>query len=422
MTTTTKNSQIYDLLGVGFGPSNIALAIAMSEECVSGQRIDSIFLEKQSGFAWHESMLLPNTRMQVSFLKDLATLRNPSSRFTFLNYLHEKNRLQDFINLKTFFPSRREFSDYLAWAAAQFGENCVYGEKVIEVLPELRGENVVHLRIRSIDYNGMRHERVARNLIVSVGGMPNIPEKFLSLAEDSRVFHSSQYLKGIKAHGGAKHIALLGAGQSAAEIFMNLQQLPSCPKVDLLMRGHAIKSSDDSPFVNEIFNAEFVDFAFNHPHQNLELLREFKHTNYAAPDLALIENIFNILYEQKVSGEHRNRLLNRREITRVEASRDGIRLTMIDMDTHREIAYDYDAVILCTGYTRDSHKTLLAPISNYLENFAVTRNYRLKTAANFLPAIFLQGACEASHGISDTLLSVIATRASEICSALSVTN
>ena len=63
-------------------------------------------------------MLLEQAHMQVSFLKDLATLRNPTSRFTFINYLHEKGRLQDFINLKTFFPSRHEFNDYLAWAAS----------------------------------------------------------------------------------------------------------------------------------------------------------------------------------------------------------------------------------------------------------------------------------------------------------------
>lgn len=112
--------QIHDLIGVGFGPSNIALAIALDEKRQKGHFVDALFIEKQPGFVWHRNMLLDNAHMQISFLKDLATLRNPSSRFTFLNYLHEKQRLQDFINLKTFFPSRHEFNDYLGWAAAQF--------------------------------------------------------------------------------------------------------------------------------------------------------------------------------------------------------------------------------------------------------------------------------------------------------------
>ena len=60
--------------------------------------------------------------MQVSFLKDLVTLRNPAARFSFLTYLHERTRLVDFINHKTLFPTRVEFHDYLEWAAAEFAD------------------------------------------------------------------------------------------------------------------------------------------------------------------------------------------------------------------------------------------------------------------------------------------------------------
>ena len=142
----------HDLIGIGFGPSNIALAIALDEKRQAGRRFDAMFIERQPRFGWHAGMLLDNTHMQISFLKDLATLRNPSSRFTFINYLHEKRRLPDFINLKTFYPSRQEFNDYLAWAAAQFDDRTAYGEDVIEVLPEKggheRGYEVTQLRVR----------------------------------------------------------------------------------------------------------------------------------------------------------------------------------------------------------------------------------------------------------------------------------
>ena len=127
--------QIHDLIGIGFGPSNIALAITLEEKKQEGFNVDAFFIEKQPRFAWHANMMLDNTHMQISFLKDLATLRNPSSHFTFINYLHQKQRLQDFINLKTFFPSRHEFNDYLEWAAAHFDDRCAYGEEVLEVLP-----------------------------------------------------------------------------------------------------------------------------------------------------------------------------------------------------------------------------------------------------------------------------------------------
>jgi L-ornithine N5-oxygenase len=78
--------QIHPLIGIGFGPSNIALAIALKERESASGSLQPVFIEKQPRFAWHRDMLLEQAHMQVSFLKDLATLRNPTSRFTFINY------------------------------------------------------------------------------------------------------------------------------------------------------------------------------------------------------------------------------------------------------------------------------------------------------------------------------------------------
>ncbi|MGC4060238.1 MAG: lysine N(6)-hydroxylase/L-ornithine N(5)-oxygenase family protein [Aquabacterium sp.] len=414
---------IHDLIGIGFGPSNIALAIALQEQREHGQHVDALFIEKQANFAWHKNMLLDGTHMQISFLKDLATLRNPASKYTFLNYLHEKQRLQDFINLKTFFPSRFEFSDYLAWAAGKFNDVCAYGEEVIEVIPEKRGNEVALLRVRSRDQNGAEQERLTRHLVVSIGGMPNIPDGFKHLRQDERVFHSSNYLQEIARHPNAQRIAVVGAGQSASEIFMDLHGRPGMPKVDLIMRARSIKPSDDSPFVNEIFNADFIDFVYSRPDADrTALLEEFWHTNYAAPDLALIEKIFDVFYQQKIGAEERHRFLRRHEVTSTRADQEGIHLTLLDMNQQREHSATYDAVILATGYRRDRHKSLLAPLSPYLQDFAVDRHYRLRAHPQFLPAVFLQGACETSHGLSDTLLSVTASRTGEIGQALVAAN
>jgi L-ornithine N5-oxygenase len=410
---------IHDLIGIGFGPSNIALAIALEELRQAGQPVDALFIEKQPGFAWHRDMLLGGTHMQISFLKDLVTLRNPRSRFTFVNYLHEKNRLQDFINLKTFFPSRHEFNDYLAWAASHFDDRCVYGEDVVEVLPERRGSEVSLLRVRSRDAAGQVQERLARNLVVGVGGAPNIPECFRPLARDPRVFHSSRYLRHMAGHPQAGRVAVVGAGQSAAEIFMNLHELPQAPRVDLVMRARSIRPSDDSPFVNEIFNADFVDQVYGRTSdERAALLDEFWRTNYAAPDLALIERIFDVLYQQKVRSEQRHRFLRRHEVRSARAAGDGVHLTLLDLNRDRESTVRYDAVVLATGYRRDLHRHLLEPLAPYLGSFDVDRDYRVRARPGFRPAIFLQGACEATHGLSDTLLSITAVRTAEIGAAL----
>lgn len=410
---------IHDLIGVGFGPSNVALAIALEEKRHGGKPLDAVFIERQPSFAWHPHMLLDQAHMQISFLKDLATLRNPTSRFTFVNYLHEKGRLTDFINLKSFFPSRHEFNDYLGWAASQFEDACRYGEEVFEVLPEKQGGEVPLLRVRSRDESGRVQERMARNLVVSIGGTPNIPESFRALRGDARVFHSSSYLKDMARHPQARRVAIIGAGQSAAEIFMDLQGRPGAPQVDFVMRARSIRPSDDSPFVNEVFNADFTDYMYSRASdERAALLDEFSQTNYAVADLDLIQQIFKVFYDQKVTRGNRLRMLRQHDVRAVRAAADGIHLTLNDQDLGRESVVRYDAVVLATGYARDQHKDLLLPLAPYLGDFDVDRCYRLKGTPDFHPGIYLQGACEDSHGLSDTLLSVTSVRTGEIGNAL----
>lgn len=411
----------HDLIGIGFGPSNIALAIALQEH-PAARAFDMLFIERQPGFAWHPDMLLEHSHMQISFLKDLATLRNPTSRFTFINYLHEKQRLPEFINLKTFHPSRHEFNDYLAWAAAQFDDRCLYGEEVLEVLPVppvRHGDEVQQLKVRSRDAAGRLQERTARNLIVSIGGTPHIPEPFHGLRGDARVIHSSAYRSDIERLGRIAKVAVIGAGQSAAELFVDLQGRPGIAQVDLVMRARSMRPSDDSPFVNEIFNAGFVDHVFARPEaERRELLREFRHTNYACPDLALIEQIYKRQYEQQVRGDVRHRLLRHQRIQSAHATPDGIELSLLDLDASHEHRQRYDAVVLATGYERRQHRALLEPLQPFLHGFEVDRHYRLRTTPAFRPAVFLQGACEDTHGLSDTLLSITAVRTGEISNAL----
>ena len=112
------------------------------------------------------------------------------------------------------------------------------------------------------------------------------------------------------------------------------------------------------------------------------------------------------------------RFLRRHEIRGVHATVDGVHLTLSDQDTDRDSTSRYDAVVLATGYAREQHKALLTPLAPYLGDFSVDRHYRLGSTPDFHPAIFLQGACESSHGLSDTLLSVTSVRTGEIGNAL----
>src|SRR4051794_10016492 len=102
----------YDFVGVGFGPSNLALAVAAEE---LAPNLQGLFVERSRCFQWHPGMMLDGARMQISFLKDLATLRNPASQYTFLQYVKAKGRLERFVNINEFRLSRLEYGDYLRW-------------------------------------------------------------------------------------------------------------------------------------------------------------------------------------------------------------------------------------------------------------------------------------------------------------------
>ncbi|EGD00997.1 putative L-ornithine 5-monooxygenase, partial [Burkholderia sp. TJI49] len=112
----------------------------------------------------------------------------------FINYLFERGRLNEFVNLKNFYPTRVEFHDYLSWVANAFDDRVHYGEPVTAIEP-VRGSGgrIDALRVLSRDAAGHERQRVTRALSVGVGGTPAIPDAFAALGRD-RVIHSSSYL------------------------------------------------------------------------------------------------------------------------------------------------------------------------------------------------------------------------------------
>lgn len=84
-----------ELLALGAGPSNLALAVALEELAPADLASQSLLVEQHPDTTWQRGLLMPWTRSQVSFLKDLVTVRNPRSQFTFINYLHSAGRLSD---------------------------------------------------------------------------------------------------------------------------------------------------------------------------------------------------------------------------------------------------------------------------------------------------------------------------------------
>ena len=246
-----ENENIYDLICVGFGPASLAIAVALADKSAH-QRV--IYLERQPHFKWHGGMLLPDARMQISFLKDLATLRDPRSRFTFLNYLKCKGRLVAFTNLSTFLPLREEYNDYLTWCASYFDKAVHYGQEITSI-SAVKGKlpaKIQQWAVQSRNFlTGEMQTWQGRNVVIAIGGRPKIPQALAQPIPNSRIIHSSQYSTVVPQFLADKaktfQIAVIGSGQSAAEIFNDLQDRFKNTKAILYIGNIALRPSDDSP-------------------------------------------------------------------------------------------------------------------------------------------------------------------------------
>lgn len=91
--------------------------------------------------------------------------------------------------------------------------------------------------------------RLARHVVIAVGGRPVIPQIMQGL---KHIAHSSQFAYTIgqiqeRDPGRQLRFAVVGSGQSAAEIFNDLWERFPDAEVKLVIKGASLRPSDDSP-------------------------------------------------------------------------------------------------------------------------------------------------------------------------------
>ncbi|MGH8931561.1 MAG: lysine N(6)-hydroxylase/L-ornithine N(5)-oxygenase family protein [Egibacteraceae bacterium] len=413
---------VLDLLGIGFGPSNLALAIALDEHNRTGADIlRSCFFEKQPRFGWHRGMLIDDATMQVSFLKDLVTLRDPASDFSFLSYLHRKGRLLDFINHKILYPSRVEFHDYLEWAAGRVTDLVEYGSEVLDVHPVINGEAVTcfDVMVRRGGASGQVVAHRARNIVVAVGLEPRLPPG-VRLSE--RVWHNLDLLDRVETLAKAvcpRRFVVVGAGQSAAEVTEYLHRRFPDAQVCAVFARYGYAPADDTPFANRIFDPEAIDLYFDAPRDVKQRLFDYhRNTNYSVVDGELIDELYRRVYQEKVHGLQRLHIMNASRVIRGETTGEGVNVTVEYLPTGQRTVLESDALIYATGYRPVDTVRLLGEAGRLCLRdegmVRVTRDYRIVTSTPIQGGIYLQGGTEHAHGITSTLLSAAAVRSAEI--------
>jgi lysine N6-hydroxylase len=375
----------FDVVGAGLGPFNLSLA-ALVEPL---PELRARFFEAQPDFRWHCGIMVPGAQLQVSFLKDLVTLVDPSSPFSFLNYLAGEGRLYRFLIAHSDRCSRQEFERYYQWAAGQ--------------LKSVRWDHRVErvdLRDGLFEVTCAGAEPVAtRNLVVGSGRTPVLPPAAAALHGDT-VLHSGELCL-VRPALADKDVIVVGAGQSGAEVVSHLLSgdlgLPR--SLTWLCSRLGFLPLDDSPFTNEWFHPAYVDHFYG------------------------------------LSGERRRALLDGQRMASdgvselVDLARDGNRLvaSVHDDDTGELETHAADVVICATGY-RSEFPAYLDPLRGRLLDgdadsdgnggMRVRRDYSLDWDGPPDLGIYVQNAAERTHGIADPNLSLAAWRSARIVNAI----
>lgn len=428
MSTDLGSSRVHDLLGVGIGPFNMGLA------CLAEPLgLDAMFLDSRDGFAWHHGLMLDDATIQVPFLADLVTLADPTSPYSFLNYLKQIGRLYPFYIREDFQPLRAEYDAYCRWAAERVG-GLHWGREVVDVRREPReshddddcddDDKAPVYRVTAITREGTETYR-ARHLVLGIGTTPWTPIDPGPLDGRGTVaLHASDYLHRRQDLLSRGSVTVVGSGQSAAEIYHDLLSAAggAGPRVDWVTRSPRFFPMEYTKLTLEMTSPEYIDhFHRLPPDQRERMLRE-QRSLYKGINAELINEIHDLLYRRSVRGMDTGLLAAATALD--GAARDNgaspesgpaLRLDLHCVDTGRPWTHHTEGIVLATGYSPTTPR-FLDGIAHEIDRdergrYRVARDHTVDRAHSF---IHVQNAEEHTHGLTAPDLGMGAMRNSII--------
>ncbi|WP_433261030.1 lysine N(6)-hydroxylase/L-ornithine N(5)-oxygenase family protein [Actinosynnema sp. CS-041913] len=397
-------------LGVGVGPANLSLASLLHGH----PEVGNVFMDRRTAFGWHDGQQLPDARLQVSMLKDLVSLADPTNPFSFLSYLHDRGRIYHFINAQFDAVPRQEFRDYLKWASER-NPNVVHGEEVRSI--EFDGVFVVRTDQRTV---------TADNISVGVGLGPAVPafaRPFLGATQ----FHISDFVDRAVDLAG-KRVCVVGGGQSGAEAFLDLinREPRDAPRrISWITRRRNYLPIDDSPFTNDFYMPDHSDyFAGLDPAARARFTTEQALSSDGISESTLRDIYQRVYVRRFVEGRHDQiALFPHREVFDVQpGARDGWSLRMRHRD-HPGVPgqLDVDVVVWATGFS-PATMSFLDPIAHRIDRegdeFRIDDQFAVRWDGPPGRDIFLHNAAMRQRGLPDRNLSLIAWRSRRIVDRL----
>lgn len=378
----------YDFIGIGLGPYNLGLA------CLTAplDELDGLFLEARTDVSWHPGMMLDGTRLQTPFLADLVTLADPTSPYSFLAYLKESGRMYSFYIRESFYPLRREYSDYCRWAAAKL-PNVRFGHPVTEVTHDGDGY-VVHA-------GGATFR--TRRLVLGTGTPPHVPAACRDLGGDP--VHNSRYLEHRDALRAKQSVTIIGSGQSAAEIYRDLlgDQETHGYRLNWVTRSPRFFPLEYTKLTLEMTSPDYVDYFHALPEQRRYALETEQKGLFKGINSDLINEIYDELYARSLNGPVPTRLITNTSLESASYDPDAgtYTLGLRHAEQERDFELVTEGLVLATGY----HYTVpafLEPVRDRIRwdsrgRYDVARNYTIDHAGG---EIFLQNAATHAHSIT----------------------
>jgi L-ornithine N5-oxygenase len=418
-----RSGEPSDVVCVGFGPAGIALATAIEDALEAEEDAPSaVFLDRAASSAWQPDMLLQGTDIQHHFLRDFATPRNPRSRVTFANYLREQGRLFPFC-LFGARVGRIEWSQYVEWTAGEVTLPVHYRHDVLRIEPVVENGAIERLLVVARDLDsGLARQLVARNVVLSLGQLPSVPPLFQPLLGQA-VFHSHTFLRSIRRFRpeDAPTLAVVGAGQNAGEIILDLAHRFPASTIYSVARNSGFRTYDLGHFSNQVYFPEETDYFHGLSRAGREtVFEDVRLTNYSSVDPDVSSALYLLTYEERLLGRERIHMLRRVQPVDAREENGRYRLVLEEVYRGERQELDVDAIVLCTGFREQRFPALLEGLRPYLRldeggDLHVSRAYRVATDGRLQARIYLNGMTEWRHGISNaTSFSMTALRAQEI--------
>ncbi|MCM3747842.1 lysine N(6)-hydroxylase/L-ornithine N(5)-oxygenase family protein [Paenibacillus pasadenensis] len=411
-----------DVLGVGIGPFNLGLAALLERV----PETKALFLERKPQFDWHPGMLIEGTTLQVPFFADLVTMADPTHPLSYLNYLHEHGRLYHFYFLEKFQIPRREYNHYCKWAAERLA-TCRFGYEVSDIQLE-EGQSGSRFVVEAVEQHTEQTVRyAARNLVLGVGSRPHIPARFQTL-RGPNVFHSSDYLSNRERCLRARSITVVGSGQSAAEVALDLlrAQGENGYRLDWFTRSSGFFPMEYSKLGLEHFSPDYTQYFYGLDPERKDKIRAGQGLLYKGISANTIADIYDTLYEAGIGGKEGPgvRLLSLTEVEQIIPSSDrgGYRLHCRQLQQEVSFEHSSDIVILATGYEHAEPACLsgLEPLicRDAKGRFDIAEQYSLKLRNGGENRIFIQNGELHTHGVGAPDLGLGAHRNSVIIKQL----